>query len=340
MLNEQKQQARNLYFQTELTKTQIASMLNVSRRSISYWVKEGEWDRLRHSAAHMPAILAENCYHIFGHLTESYLSERRMTNPVTLREVETLHKLTLTIKNLKNRATLNESMESFGYFLNSLRQKNTKLADELMPYIDEYMTAAASTNRRDYAPEHFTGIGGRIPWLPEDTTEKQLDNRENYFSNPETIETYKMYDIPFPSEEEITTLPPPTPMPPPHDPTIENRRLRDAAIESRKEQRLTRQKAQEEAEAALFKDEEKLEEDVFRYEKETPPSRYNDLMATINELLPRLAIIPDSPENDGDKATQTAPSTDLSQEDTGSNCATFAQESAPVLELCTTESIS
>jgi transposase-like protein len=340
MLNEQKQQARNLYFQTELTKTQIASMLNVSRRSISYWVKEGEWDRLRHSAAHMPALLAENCYHIFGHLTETYLSERRMTNPVTLREVETLHKLTLTIKNLKNRATLNENMESFGYFLNAVKQKNARLADELMPYIDEYMTAAASTNRCDYAPEHFTGIGGRIPWLPEDTTEEQLDNRENFFSDPDTIETYKMYDIPFPTEEEIATLPPPTPMPPPYDPTIENRRLADKFMEGCRERRQAKQEAHEETGASLLKDEEKLEEDVFKYVEETPPSRYDQLMAKINDLLPRLTIITDSPENEDDNATQTAPPTDLSQEDIGSHCATFAQESAPVSELCTTESIS
>lgn len=326
MLNEQKLQARNLYFQTELTKTQIASMLNVSRRSVSYWVKEGEWDRLRQSAAHMPAILAENCYHIFGNLTESYLSERRLTNPVTLREVETLHKLTLTIKNLKNRATLNESMESFGYFLNALKQKNTKLADELMPYIDEYMTTAAGTNRLDYAPEHFSGIGGRIPWLPEDTTENQLDNRENFFSDPETVETYKMYDIPFPTEEEITTLPPPTPIPPPHDPTIENRRLRDAAIESRKEQRQARQKAQEEAEAALFKE-----------EADKPQSSLEELLSRAQALLPQLPsfpeILPDEKEN---KAIQNDPATTTPANATGSNCATFAQELAPVLDLCTT----
>jgi transposase-like protein len=330
MLNEQKLQARNLYFQTELTKTQIASMLNVSRRSISYWVKEGEWDRLRHSAAHMPAILAENCYHIFGHLTEGYLSERRMTNPVTLREVETLHKLTLTIKNLKNRATLNESMESFGYFLNALKQKNTKLADELMPYIDEYMTAAASTNRRDFAPEHFTGIGGRIPWLPEDTTEKQLDNRENFFSDPETVETYKMYDIPFPTEEEITTLPPPTPKPPKYDHTIENRRLADAAVASRREQRLARQKAQEEAEAALFKD-----------EADKPQSSLEELLSRAQALLPQLPSFPEMlPDEEENKPTQNDPATTTPADATGSNCATFAQESAPVLELCTTESIS
>jgi hypothetical protein len=67
MENEKKQQAKHLFLQSELTKSQIAGLLNVSRRSLSYWVKEGDWQRLKDSATHLPAILAENCYHIFGH---------------------------------------------------------------------------------------------------------------------------------------------------------------------------------------------------------------------------------------------------------------------------------
>ncbi len=84
---EKKQQARNLFFQTELTKSQIATLLGISRRSLTYWIKEGSWQRLKKSAAHLPAILAENCYHLIGNLTEHYLSERRLTNPVSSKEV-------------------------------------------------------------------------------------------------------------------------------------------------------------------------------------------------------------------------------------------------------------
>ncbi|MCW3122613.1 MAG: hypothetical protein JWQ38_2105 [Flavipsychrobacter sp.] len=73
---EKRLQAKNLYFQTELTKTQIATLLQVSRRSVSNWVKEGDWARLKMSAAHLPAIIAENCYHILGHLTDYHLSGR------------------------------------------------------------------------------------------------------------------------------------------------------------------------------------------------------------------------------------------------------------------------
>ncbi len=211
MKTEQKIQARNLFFQTELTKTQIAQALNISRRTLSYWVKEGNWNRLKASANHMPAILAEKCYHIFGHLTDYYLSERRLTNPVSYKEVDTLHKLTLTIKNLKSRATINESMQTLNCMLDNIRQQDAPLAEKVAPYVEEYIEKRADINTSDLVPDDFTGIGGRIPWEPEDNTEAVIDAREDFFSDPETVETYKKYNIPFPDEDEISSNPPAPP---------------------------------------------------------------------------------------------------------------------------------
>jgi len=206
MENEKRQIAKNLYFQTNLTKTQIAGMLNVSRRSIGNWVKEGDWARLRESARHLPSLLAENCYHIIGHLTENYLSERRITNPVTTKEIDGLHKLTITATKLKNRNTLNESMEMFGFFMEMLKSRNSRLADEVMPYIDEYMSSRAGVYRQHVQPDTFNHLG-RIPWTTDPDPEKLIDNREAFFNDPETIETYERWGIPFPSEEEISTIP-------------------------------------------------------------------------------------------------------------------------------------
>ncbi len=207
MKTEQKQQARNLFFQTELTKTQIAQHLNISRRTLSYWVKEGNWNRLKNAHNHMPAILAENCYHIFGHLTEYFLSERRLTNPVSYKDVDTLHKLTLTIKNLKSRATINESMQVLTYMLDNIKQHDEPLAQKITPYVDEYIAKRADIYTSDLMPENFTGIGGRIPWEPEDNTEAVIDGREDFFNDPETVETYKKFNIPFPDEDEISSIP-------------------------------------------------------------------------------------------------------------------------------------
>ncbi|MBL7690226.1 MAG: hypothetical protein JNM41_01430 [Flavipsychrobacter sp.] len=201
MINEKKHQAKTLFFQSGLNNTQIASLLNVSRRSISTWVKEGDWNRLKQSAKYLPSMLAENCYHIIGHLTESYLSESRLTNPVTYKEIEGLHRLTLTAKKLQNRCTINENMELFGYFLEMVSQRNPELARTIHPYIDEFISARASVYTQHIQPDTFNSMG-RIPFPEEDITEKQLDRQEEYFNDPDVIEAYKRFGIPHPYDEQ------------------------------------------------------------------------------------------------------------------------------------------
>jgi putative ATPase subunit gpP of terminase len=207
MNNDKKQQAKNLYFQTELTKTQIANLLQVSRRSLHYWIKEGNWERLKHSAEHLPSILAENCYHIIGHLTEHYLSEGRLTSPVSHKEADTLHKLAITIGKLQNRSTLNENMEMFGYFLDGLKKRNPKMAEDIAPYIDEYISARASVYMSSVMPGNFTDMR-RIPWPENDPTEQQLDTQDHLYWDTEYHQGVAGFaaptaqpEIPFPAEE-------------------------------------------------------------------------------------------------------------------------------------------
>jgi len=201
MLNEKKHQAKTLFFQSGLNNSQIASLLNVSRRSISTWVKEGDWNRLKQSAKYLPSLLAENCYHIIGHLTESYLSESRMTNPITFKEIEGLHRLTLTAKKLQNRCTINENMELFGYFMEMVSQRNPELARSIHPYIDEFISARASVYTQHIQPDTFNSMG-RIPVPEVDNTEAQLDRQEAYLSDPDVIEAYKQWGIPHPYDEQ------------------------------------------------------------------------------------------------------------------------------------------
>jgi hypothetical protein len=88
-----------------------------------------------------------------------------------------------------------------------LHAKNPELAQAVMPYLDEYMTSRANINRDTLLPAHFTGLSGTIPYPDPDRTETLIDHREAFFSDPETVETYERWGIPFPSEEEISTLP-------------------------------------------------------------------------------------------------------------------------------------
>ena len=177
MNNEQQQQAKALYFQTDMSKTQIAELLNISRRSLHYWIRLNNWDRLKQCNSQMPSLIAEKCYHIMSHFSDNLLSELRVMKPVTHKEADTLHKLALTIGKLKNRSTLNESMEMFGFFMESVSRRSPRLAKEIAPFIDEYVSSRADSNIQALMPEHFSDRGF-IPVTKEDILEEQLDVRD------------------------------------------------------------------------------------------------------------------------------------------------------------------
>lgn len=204
-MSSKKTQARDLYAQTALTKSQIAATLGIHRNTISTWVREGDWDRLKAAGQNLPSILAENCYHIMGHLTEHYLSEWRLTDPITHKEADTLYKLACTIAKLRSRTTINETMEMMGAFSEDLRKQNKKLAGQLRPYVDKYLARQAKISVASMLPQEFTAPGGRIPGeVPAETEERKketaLDNREAFFRDPDTVATYNEYQIPLPAD--------------------------------------------------------------------------------------------------------------------------------------------
>ena len=182
MNNEKQQQAKNLYFQSDLNKTQIADLLDVSRHSIHYWVKENNWQRLKKSAAMMPSIIAENCYMIMDNFTQSLLSEFRIKRPITRQEADTLHKLTLTIGKLKKRSTINESMEMFAYFMENINKKAPELAEQVQPFVDDYIASQASVYTDALKPEYFNQFG-LIPQQEPDYEENKADAQDIWHWN-------------------------------------------------------------------------------------------------------------------------------------------------------------
>lgn len=176
MKNEKRAQAQRLFFQTNLSKSEIAAMLSVSRRTIHVWSREGDWERLRLSARHLPSLIAEQCYYVLAHLTRRILSEGREGIPVTLHEAEAMHKVALTIKKLKNRNTVNESMEMLTFFLDGLEKEDPALADRLKPHINKHIT-----HRRDVYISDFLLDGFNhqlyLPIQTKDIAEQKLDEQ-------------------------------------------------------------------------------------------------------------------------------------------------------------------
>lgn len=159
-------QAKNLYFQTDLTKSEIAGKVGIPRTTIHGWIRQNNWDRQKKAAAHMPSMLAENVYYLIGRFTQQLMAEDRAMRPVTRHEADTLHKLTLTLNKLKNRSTLNESMEMFGLFMENVHDKNPELAQQIMPFVEGYIDSRSNINIAQFR---------YVPPAKEDVGETQLD---------------------------------------------------------------------------------------------------------------------------------------------------------------------
>jgi hypothetical protein len=162
--------ARKLYFQTDLSKTDIANALGMPRRTLHHWIKEKNWEYQKQSTAHMPVLIAEHCYHILANYTEQLLAPERKDVMISLKEVNTIHKLTITINKLKDRATLNENMEVLSTFVDAVDGRSPEMAQAISPYINDFIDSRAAASKS--VPRHFA-----IPLSPEEIEkERQLDS--------------------------------------------------------------------------------------------------------------------------------------------------------------------
>jgi len=139
-----KQQARNLYYQTDLSQTRIAELLDIDRKTIYLWIKEGKWAQIKKSAQHTPSILAEQYYQQLLAINE--MIANRVEQPyATTQEADIIRKLTLTIKNIKNGQTVGETVEVLMNFIDRVTKKDLELAKEILPYADEYIREQENT---------------------------------------------------------------------------------------------------------------------------------------------------------------------------------------------------
>lgn len=169
MKNEKRQQAQNLYFQTNLTKTQIAEQLGVNRRTVMLWCQEGNWEQLRKSARHMPSLVAEKCYYLIDRFASKLLQDSTAISNLSYKDANVINMLATSIKKLKNRNSANESMEMFSFFLESVKKQDPDMAAQMLPFIEKYIETRKDVSSYDFLLEEFTDDG----WLPHPAKEME-----------------------------------------------------------------------------------------------------------------------------------------------------------------------
>ncbi len=137
-LNEQ-EQARNFYFNTDFTQDQICELLNINRKTLYGWIKEGGWKSARYAAAHAPTLLIEQYYQQLGAIN-NHIAQRESQPWPSKEEGDTIRRLTMAIKHIRTmKPTVVENIQVFHAFTDKLRKKDLKLLQEITPHLDKHI---------------------------------------------------------------------------------------------------------------------------------------------------------------------------------------------------------
>ena len=137
--NTQHRQAQKLYYQAELSQQQIADILNVNRKTLYTWIKEGSWQRAKRAAACAPTILAGQYYDQLALINRTIAMRDDRPFP-TKDESEVIRRLTTTLKYLPTAHRASESIEVFELFIDKLKRVDHELVKTIMPHIDEHIS--------------------------------------------------------------------------------------------------------------------------------------------------------------------------------------------------------
>jgi predicted DNA-binding protein YlxM (UPF0122 family) len=132
------QQAFNLYFQSDLTNKQIADMLNIDRKTLFTWAKEGDWKKAKDTIRHAPSFLVEQYYDQLNEINKAIA--QRTERPYPTKEEATIIKtISATIKQIGVRQSASEAMDVFVDFGLEVCRYDPAFHREMMRHMDKYI---------------------------------------------------------------------------------------------------------------------------------------------------------------------------------------------------------
>jgi len=137
MKADQQSLARDLYFNTSKTQQEIADILDVNRRTVYLWIKQGRWDEMKAAARQMPSLILQNIYNLFTAVNDKIMQRDEDNRCPTMEEVEKLRKLLNMSNSIKKQHT-GAYMEAFQELYQFIFNRDGVFAKELSGHIQAY----------------------------------------------------------------------------------------------------------------------------------------------------------------------------------------------------------
>jgi len=197
-------QAHDLYFQTDMSQSQIAELLDINRKTLYLWMKESNWQQVKRSARHTPSILAEQYYQQLAAINEQIAAREAQPYP-TREEAEIIRKLTLTIGRIKTGQTVSEHIETMTRFMEQLKVDAPTLINEILPHTDKFIKKAKQpSTKQEVIDELLEEKIEEAAIMPDIATPRQLFQSE--INLPELKKKIEGENI---VEEEVLNIPEP-----------------------------------------------------------------------------------------------------------------------------------
>lgn len=162
--NIQRDQARELFLQTELKQAEIAHLLNVNRKTVGLWIQQGKWREMKQTALQAPGFILQDLYNQLSSL-HAAISGRDVGHQYpTLEESAIQRRLMLSIKSIECQSAGNY-IQTYTELINELSQGDPALAREVCRYADDII-------KRKYKQD--TASQAQYMFLTDDVDE--LDN--------------------------------------------------------------------------------------------------------------------------------------------------------------------
>jgi len=138
--NDKRAQARNLYFQSDLTQEQIAKLLGVSQKTISKYVSEEKWKLIKERAQQMPGMFLEQLNSELQDINDAIAARPKGERHATKSEAEVRRKIMYSMASIKERQSTASHMEAFINFISIVAEENIEDARILNKYVWDYIT--------------------------------------------------------------------------------------------------------------------------------------------------------------------------------------------------------
>lgn len=140
MKTEQKKELAKLLFVNEhLTQKEVAIRVGVSEKSLSKWVNEGQWRKLRQSLIVTKEEQLRRIYEQLDELNTAIASREPGKRYANTKDADTLAKLTSAAKNLESEASIGDIISVAKRFIEWLRPVDIDKAKEVSALFDSFI---------------------------------------------------------------------------------------------------------------------------------------------------------------------------------------------------------